>query len=752
MKQTKSARNPASAPLIGDEAIPAELWSAICAEKDCEPYLVLSDWLQERQHPWGQLIMLAHQLEQRPGDAALAAAAEALMKKQGWLPKHKPEVLRLDWRWGFLRQVRVYDKYDDVNVAELAEQLSELPMAALLESFWLFRDGRFGDNTLQPKLRQLLPAQTDVALVRSYTPDQAQKKLEPEEIRWLDAAVPAAGEIKRYTQLRLLESNNARRLPEALAELPLERLDINWSHALRQIPDAVWGIESLGYISMYECYALELNMGQVNNLLAGFIRARTPRAQRIVEAGLLRGKVPKDVSETQLLAALDNNVKAVREAALAQLEERLESPLALRPIGEGSVVSVCGSLNLDKKALKARLEAAGAKVATKVTAKTTHVLLGQKPKGQQHDVGERALLLEKHLITSPLVKAVEAEAGGAASGGPDEAALAQALRSKQDKRVVETVAALQSLGAIPPALLPELFAVLQDTSLKGKGRPQAKKLFAAYAPKALQQAVAKEFKTSVLLAGESKRTERLTALARTAGKEIDVTRLARIFVEDHDCGYKYLFEQGDEQRDWALRQRISECDRTYGGPRGAWSWRTAPQGRCLDLSLLELSELPPLDGMTGLDKPLVELDATDNHLGSWPKNLPTSLTHVCLRENYLRSLPRSLSSFAALIELDLCGNRYMSFPKGATTLPALELLDLSSGTWDETRITAIPAEIAKLAATLKVLRIDNGRAAVSVPEELAALEALEELAITWEGDGTKVPAALKALLPSCKIS
>lgn len=690
---------------------------------DPAPYLVFADWLQEQGNPWGRLITLQHGLEQRPGDSAIAAEVEALMKKHKWAPKAKPRLLRLEWRWGFIRAIRVFDEYDHEDLDEVLGPVLDLPMAGLVQSCLIFRDPRYVDDDRKPAtVLQRFPEGADVRQVGPVAPDDEQVD---EKAPWIGVQGKIPASIGRFGQAVVLVCHGIGSLPAALGKLPLERIDIDWCGRLRAIPDAVWGIESLGYISMYDCDGLGLNMGQVNNLLFGFVRARTPRKQRIFEAALFRGEAPKATTE-QLLFALDNNVKSVRTRALALLEQQLKSPLAAHPVGAGSVVAVLGGLNLDKQALKARVEAAGAKLASKVSAKTTHVVLGEKPRGKQHELGQLPVLLERHLT----------EIGGksksaATNGGklPLER-MAKDLRSGGDKRIVGVVQALQEHGGLPAELLPELFLVLQNTELekRGKGRKLARKLFAAYAPNKLKSSVAKHFKTSMLLAGETKQADRLAALEREAGKLIEMPRLARLMVEDFGCGLKFILARGDaDEIQWALGRRIKK--------------------RRIDLAGLELNALPDLSAFD-----LQEVNAANNHLGTFPVALSAlpSLTKLDLGDNYLRALPRSLAQFLALRVLDLSRNRFQTFPRGVVTISGLRELDLGADTWGETRITKIPKEIVAL-KQLEVFKIENGHVAVQVPEEMAAMTWLKRFEVTWKGQAKTAPAALRKLLPKCKI-
>jgi hypothetical protein len=116
----------------------------------------------------------------------------------------------------------------------------------------------------------------------------------------------------------------------------------------------------------------------------------------------------------------------------------------------------------------------------------------------------------------------------------------------------------------------------------------------------------------------------------------------------------------------------------------------------------------------------------------------------------MRSLPRSLAGFKALRKLNLSDNQFQTFPKGVVTIPKLKELDLNTSTWGEARITKIPKTVVSM-TSLKVLKIDNGVVAVEVPVEISAMTWLKHLNVTWEGPAKTPPAALRKLLPRCKI-
>ena len=192
---------------------------------------------------------------------------------------------------------------------------------------------------------------------------------------------------------------------------------------------------------------------------------------------------------------------------------------------------------------------------------------------------------------------------------------------------------------------------------------------------------------------------------------------------------KFMLSRGDrDEIKWALEQRI--------------------KGQRIDLSGCELETLPDLSAFD-----LEEVVAANNHLTTFPVELSRleSLDSLDLTVNYLRSLPRSLAAFKSLRKLNLSCNRFQTFPKGVVTLSELRELDLTTYTWGETRITKIPKEIISM-TQLEVFKIENGRVAVEIPEEMAAMTWLKQFEVTWEGASSKPPAALRKLLPKCKIS
>ncbi len=569
-----------------------------------ELYALFSDWLQERGDPWGELIALQLALEARRGDTSIANRIEALRKTHNWAGGLKPSVLRVNWKWGLIHSIHFFHNYHSSRreIEEAAEHLLALPMAVLVKKALFFGPSRYWKKP---------PANVEVVTC-------APAETASDDALWI-SATDISPDMGKYKKLVLLEYTGRAPLPPSLSQTPLEVLRCRF---IENLPDVIWGMESLGFIDGYDPALASSSL--LHHLLAGFIRANTPSQQRIFEAKLLHNTAPQGGRQS-LLLALDSNLKLIRQRALLQLQTTLDNPLAAHPIEKGSVVTVAGSLNLDKATLKKHLKALGAALSNKVSPKTTHLLLGEGPKGKPFETSA-VLLLEKHLneYIQPLTR-----------GPLPIDTLAQQLRSKNNEQIKAAISTLSEHATLPSELLPHLFCILQDTDLSSKGNARAKtqKLFAAYAPQILQETIATHIPHSVLLAGEYKQAQRLVALQTHAGGCIDVSKVAQILREDHDAAVKYTLENGD----------ADACEATL---------RSALQGSALVLKNRGLQTLPTME------------------------NLP--IQTVDLSYNRLRQIPSSLLSIQSIEVLDLSYNSIVDLPDAIATLSRLHTLNLSN--------------------------------------------------------------------------
>jgi hypothetical protein len=116
--------------------------SPLSLEGPIEPFLVLADWLQEREDPWGKLIAVdaaleADASERAPAKTALEKEREAILAQHGAeiCGLHRSAGARLVYRRGFVASAALGDGAG-IDANELSRRLASLlssPAAALIE-------------------------------------------------------------------------------------------------------------------------------------------------------------------------------------------------------------------------------------------------------------------------------------------------------------------------------------------------------------------------------------------------------------------------------------------------------------------------------------------------------------------------------------------------------------------------------------------------------------------------------------------
>ncbi len=769
----------------GKSAVGAELLDRIAADPDdVASYLVYADMLTTTGDPRGELIVLMHQVSERPDDAHLGSALDAYMTKHraklfGSLARHTG--IAWDFHLGFLRSIRyVPDLSDDVEA--VLQEIFQLPTAALLRDCLVFADNGFEreiaaavskwkPRTL-PRLRFAKRHQSVESALRDGKDGKNALWL---EINTNDAAMLAS--VARLENLEHLEiSTTLTAVPKELATLRhLRRLDIDFCYLLEVFPPEIFGIETLGYISMYDCRGLGLHMGRVNNLVSGFVRAKTPSRRRIFEALLMTGGVDRLVAarakdqdglRADLLAALDNNVEVVRQAALRGLLRLLPDPFEKTLAVDGKVFALMGKVSFDKKRLGAQLGELGASLTAKVDPeKTTHVIVGESPGGKQAAIGDgKVIVLEPHLVrllSHARSKDAEAKKKGKPASADGDRIKAW-LSTRDEEAVMGAIALLKEQATISPELLVYLLVVWQDLALK-KSRDEAKKLLAIHAPVTLNEAAKTHLRSSLLLdgLGETKRADRITTFCNAA-KVVDGVELAELLALRAKVGLKYLFANAPSPRIVRVLQAITSKENNQ---------------LTLDLSTKELGndDVPEeLAKLTDLER----LDLSSNHLTQLPAILLSmkTLRHLDLSCNRVSRIPDDMpKKLPALESFSLGFNRLRTFPKPVLEMKNLEELCLGNSqdyVENEAQITGLPSDIGQLQnlrlfdysfnllpalpaelftlKKLEELRLFQCSLPKTIPDGLTKLPKLRKLDVAYSTWASK-RSELKKLLPKCVI-
>jgi uncharacterized protein (TIGR02996 family) len=728
---------------------------------DDSAYLVYADFLTSKGDPQGELIVLMHQLREAKTDEQRAYLGNALdayqakHRKMLFGPLGQHTGIGWDFHLGFLRGARVCPDTRDQS-SELVKQICALPIARFMRELVVFDRWEQKRGAIQKAVDANKPTTLErFEIAKQY--ESLESALENvEHAKWLaltvDSERPPA-ELARLVNLEWLElGGDFQVVPASLTKLTkLRRLDIDWCGNLDTFDEEVWGIESLSYISMYDCgLPKAYHMGRVNSLLFGFSRARTSARRRVIEANLLLGneaRANKLASRADLLAALDNNVGAVRDAALRLLAGRLGDPFA-KGVPAKASFALAGKTNIDKKQIAAKLAERGHTLAQKIDDTTTHVILGVEPGGKQAAIGELPVVLDAHLQ--------KLFAGKAAAKGKkrDLDDVREGLRSGDEKQTAAAVAAITE-GDFDASLLLELVLVVQDTTL-GKSRDAAKKLIALHAP-VVDAAVKAHLKSSVLNTsmGETKRTDRLAAFAKQS--KLDAMDFAMLLLRRAKLGLAYVIANGTSAQITQALEILVE----HGG------------GTKLDLSHRELSVVP--DEVAKLSK-VEELNLRGNHFTKFPEHVLAmkSLVKLNVSHNRIAKIPDAIAK-TKLVELDIRSCRWRKFPAAVLGIATLETLEMSNSrdyTENEARITGIPAEIGRLTKLkrfgygfniltggspdalwkLPLEALDLGFCDLpdELPAELASLKKLKLLRVVYTGWKAK-KAALKKLLPKCEI-
>ena len=719
------------------------------APEDTERYLVLADALSAVGDPQGELIVLMHRVRESAhwGSALDAHLTKYKTKYFGpSLSKHRG--ISWDLELGFVRSIRYMPDVSD-RVDDVLRQIFELPIAELLRNIVVFADSwdEEGIAALSKGPKPPLVDQITLATKHQSIESALADGKDGANATWLDLRLGRQDLPADLTKLSHLEwlgigGSLLTALPRELTRLQrLRRLDIDFLFSLRVMPDEIFGIETLSYISMYDCglRSDQYHMGRINNLLGGFSRAKTPSSRRVFEAAMMLGGLSRaskfvkgDALDEYLLAALDNNVAQVREAAMEALNSRLPNAIENTSV-DGMRFALVGSTNFDRKELVKRLGDAGAKVTTKIDASTTHVIVGSLPGEKIAGLGGRPIVLERHLVSllngekasgakSKKRPSAQAKAANTVANTVDVGEIKRGLASRDESTVAGALTALHSSG-VPPELLAALVVVAQDVTLK-RSRDVAKKLLAVHAPPSVIKAMNERLKSSLLASqGETKRSDRIAAFCRAA-KVIDPIELAELLVMRARVGLKYLVENAPAARVVDVLRRMTTAERT------------------LDLRHLNLAKVPK--EVAELDD-VVELVLTGNGLDGWPEPVLAmkSLRHLDLSHNWVKRVPEAAAKLKVVeLRMDQC--RLDAFPRAVFEMKLLERLSLANDTqWDRAPRTGLPPEIGRL-TNLRALHYDFHHLD-TIPNGLFDLELLDELSLVQCDVPKEIPAGFSKL-------
>ncbi len=356
------------------------------------------------------------------------------------------------------------------QVSELPEELFELEN---LEFLGLHRNPI---THLSPKIGQLKK------LKKLYIGQM--------ELAELPAEIKACAHLEELVMYR----NKLRTLPAFLTQLPaLTFLNVQGNPFDGFQENALYFLNLNRMVAGTPIYSELMNANEWNELLAFFAKKNVPLEMRAAAYEAFVGKNEK-LSEKYSREEIATILAMGNDRAFENARKYLQSPsLKERPLKAGDEVAMFGRAIFTRKEIKEKLENLQAKLSSKVTKNTTHVLLGKHSKyvkglGKEGlvfvtDVElqaffnevEDAFLLEENVQESGFIEQVEALLK---SGDEDNVAVAlQMLRG----------------GGLPKDLIPNVF-ISYFLGTSRSNRAEAKKLLKLYGDEKMQVAMTRKYK------------------------------------------------------------------------------------------------------------------------------------------------------------------------------------------------------------------------------------------------------------------
>ncbi len=468
----------------------------------------------------------------------------------------------------------------------------------------------------------------------------------------------------------------------------LRALAIEWGE-VDDLPDALFLAPALEKVDLGRTPAAKRYGAGLDGLLEWLQKEEIAPKLRPLYVRLLvddTAWIEKNAKAEDLLAALDAPNDRVADAAHRALAKHLAPPKSL----EGAHVALLGKSRTKADALAAQLETAGAKAEKKIGPKTTHVLVGVRPKEGWREAKKKKLPLlhETHLIA-------QLDKKGARYLASKEAKTEAPSRLRElllgpDAANVDLAISMMERGGVPDGVLEAMLLVIQNPEMPAKTRKALEVLASTQypeLPRIIRDVLAR---TNLYQCGATKLADRLALLDKKSKGKISGRRIALDLLakdKEDQRALLYAFETGDAAF-------AAEAIALARGPNE------------LDLGGLEARIGPAIDKVAPAFAKFAGIDS------------------LSLQWTYLREVPKAIAKLSSLKKLTLADNDLKTLPDALASLTALEELDIGSN-----RMSELPPVVAKLHA-LRVVRApqDEDKPRLrSLPESLASLPKLERI-------------------------
>lgn len=387
-----------------------------------------------------------------------------------------------------------------------------------------------------------------------------------------------------------------------------------------------------------------------------------------------------------------------------EIQDKLKKRKGLLKLNEKSIIYVEGKVVNSRTEIKETIKKLGCIYSTKLNEKVTHVLIGDQP--------ENPSILEKKykLITEKELYELEAEAfpkfitQEVREGNTNSLDNVKKLIDNQDIANIQIGLQILESGGVPEEIL-ETLLIMAKTHGNSKIRNKAKKLIILNGPHEWKNIVESKvlFKT-IDTAKEKDICKKLLQMANEKG--VEAAALFSLFLyEKYKKGLRLIVLSNLISSEWkkkAYDLLMNDGHFDFAAAVGFKNWKN------IDPSKIYLYPYK--------EKTTIPTDVLEHF----------KVTSINLHNIKLSAIPRELSKFTDLKEIDLSFNFIKSFPPYFLRLKEVEVLDL---TWNMFEV--FPKNLAKLPNLKKVDLRYCGR--------------------TNEYSPLEIPDEIKSALPDCEI-
>jgi len=480
--------------------------------------------------------------------------------------------------------------------------------------------------------------------------------------------------LQQLKSLRVLalSYNRLKEFPKFLKYLPnLEELYIS-HNLIAELPQefALLNLKTLhiGYNPFFDDFGQKQK--QIANLLRQFSNHNYSEKERVLYFHLyLRNfdKVPQIASELDIWEATNASSELVRSNALAYLYKNIAKPVI--NIEENKKVKFCiaGKIKLIEE-LESRLEAQEIAFSKRLSAETTHMVVGEKPKKIIQKAQEKAI----PLITLGHLRDFLHQKENyylQQENQMSKEMITKILDLLNSSEISNQTLALDIIlgGGLPEDLLYEvLFLYLWNGNNETKN--QAERVLAKHLPFDLFTHIRSYCKAYYDMPNDNKISQ---YLENVCIPPLNPSKLGLTFYKKTHTG-KYFCLQYEEA-----------FDEVY---------KTVVVNSALHLNHIKIEELKPFIGKYTKIKMLY---LKNNCLSSLPNVLSNlkKLYILSLKKNNFKEIPQVLLDLPKLTDLDLSNNQIKSLPENIDKFPKLERLILSNN-----KIKELPSKLKNLSS------------------------------------------------------